>query len=86
MCMVKTGATVCNLQDVQNLVTGIIFRQLHGFRRDELVFAVNHYLSGSPMRNESSKVENIIDSTLTVCVCNDWLLRQGKTYSPATRP
>lgn len=86
MCKVKTGAEVCNWQDVQNLVTGIIFRQIGGFQRDDLIFAVNHYLNGSPMQNYNSKVENVIDSTLSLCVCSDWLLRQGNTYSPDKIP
>lgn len=83
MCKVKTGASVNNWQDVQNLVIGIIFRQLHGFQRGELVSAVTHYLEGSPMQDNASQVETVIDSMLAMCVGNDWLSRQGNVYSPA---
>lgn len=86
MCKVKTGAAVCNLQDVQNLVIGIVFRQMRGFQRDELSYAVNHYLNDSPMQVNKLCVEDVIDSTLAICVCNDWLMRQGDTYNPAMVP
>jgi len=81
MCKVKTGGAVLNLQDVQNLVTGIVFRQVCSFKRSELLDAVNHYMTGSPIRNDH-KVEAIVDATLRTCISNDWLLYQRGSFLP----
>lgn len=82
MCKVKTGAAVYDLQDVQNLVTGIVFRQMIGFRRDDLLSAVRKYMKGSPVENQRHKIEYIVDSTLSICVCNNWLTCRRDTYVP----
>jgi hypothetical protein len=81
MCKVKTGEDVHNLQDVQNLVTGIIFRQICSFKRGELLRAVDHYMTGSPIRNDY-KVESIVDTTLMTCISNDWLLYRRGSFLP----
>lgn len=81
MCKVKTGEAVINLQDVQNLVTGIVFRQVCSFRRDELMEAVDHYMTGSPISNDH-KIEAIVNSTLMTCISNDWLLYQRGSFLP----
>lgn len=81
MCKVKTGEAVLNLQDVQNLVTGIVFRQVCSFKRGELLRAVDHYMIGSPIRNDY-KVEDIVDATLMTCISNDWLFYQRGSFLP----
>lgn len=81
MCNVKTGKAVLNLQDVQNLVTGIVFRQVCSFNRGELLKAVNHYMAGSPVKNDP-KIEAIVDATLMTCISNDWLLYQRGYFHP----
>lgn len=82
MCKVKTGKAVLNLQDVQNLVTGIIFRQVYSFRTDELLEAVNHYMNGSPIQNNQKEIKEIIDTTLMTCISNDWLTYQRGFFRP----
>lgn len=82
MCKVKTGADVYDLQDVQNLVTGIVFRQTIGFRRDDLLSAVRKYMQGSPVEHQHYKIEYIVDSTLSTCVYNNWLTCRRDTYVP----
>ena len=81
MCKVKTGEAVLNLQDVQNLVTGIVFRQVCSFKRGELLRAVDHYMIGSPIKNDH-KVEAIVDATLMTCISNDWLFYQRGSFLP----
>lgn len=81
MCKVKTGKAVQNLQDVQNLVTGIIFRQVYSFRTEELLETVEHYMNESPIQNNQRGIQKIIDATLMTCISNDWLTyRQGLFY------
>ena len=81
MCKVKTGEAVLNLQDVQNLVTGIVFRQVCPFKRGELLKAVDHYMVGSPIKYDHN-VEHIVDATLMTCISNDWLLYQRGAFFP----
>lgn len=83
MCKVKTGKAVLNLQDVQNLVTGIIFRQVYSFRTDELLEAVNYYMNESPIQNNHVGIKKIIDSTLMTCISNDWLTYQRGSFHPS---
>ncbi len=85
MCKVKTGRAVLNLQDVQNLVTGIIFRQESSFRRDELLDAVKHYMVGSPMQRDQQKIAKIVDMTLMTSISNEWLTCQYGSYYPQRR-
>lgn len=82
MCKVKTGSAVYDLQDVQNLVTGIVFRQMIEFRREDLLLAVRKYMQGSPVENQHHKIEHIVDSTLSICVYNNWLTCRRDTYVP----
>lgn len=82
MCKVKTGVAVYDLQDVQNLVTGIVFRQMSGFCRDDLLSAVRKYMQGSPVENQHYKIEYVVDSTLSICVSNNWLTCRHDTYVP----
>lgn len=83
MCKVKTGKAVLNLQDVQNLVTGIIFRQVYSFRTDELLEAVNYYMNESPIQNNHGGIKKIVDSTLMTCISNDWLTYQRGSFYPS---
>lgn len=85
MCQVKTGESILNLQDVQNLVTGIVFRQVCSFKRGELLRAVDHYMIGSPIRSDhrnDHKIKAIVDATLMTCISNDWLIYQRGSFLP----
>lgn len=83
MCKVKTGKAVLNLQDVQNLVTGIIFRQVYSFQREELLEAVIHYMDESPLQNDQQNIKKIVDATLMTCISNDWLTYQQGSFIPS---
>lgn len=83
MCQVKTGAKIRNMQDVQNLVTGIIFRQNCEFGRTELLNAVNYNMQGSPISEKHEDIENIVDYSLHIALENDWLVRNEKMYRPS---
>ena len=83
MCKVKTGKAVLNLQDVQNLVTGIIFRQVYSFQREELLEAVIHYMDESPLQNDQQNIKKIVDTTLMTCISNDWLTYQQGSFIPS---
>ena len=82
MARVKTNEHIKDLQDVQNLVTGIIFRQLAPFSKSELEKAVERYMERSPVEDKKG-IQEIIDNTLKTSISNDWLTyKQGK-YIPA---
>lgn len=82
MCKVKTGKRILNSQDVQNLVTGIILRQMCSFQRDELLEAVEHYMKGSPIQDDHKQIKEIIDRTLMTCISNDWLFYKRGCFFP----
>lgn len=82
MCKVKTGKAVCDMQDVQNLVTGIICRQTVAFDRTTLMTAVYGYLKGSSVATQEKRIEGIIDATLSTCVCSNILLFSQSQYAP----
>lgn len=83
MCKVKTGKAVLNLQDVQNLVTGIIFRQIYSFQSEELLEAVIHYMNESPIQNDQQNIKKIVDTTLMTCISNDWLTYRQGSFIPS---
>lgn len=82
MCDVKTGSLVNDLQDIRNLTIGVIFRQLKEFKREELLSAVNYYLTGSYAAYTDSDLQIIVDSTLHMCTNNNWLMMEHGLYSP----
>lgn len=82
MCKVKTGNAIRNLQDVQNLVTGIIFRQVCSFQKNDLLEAVYHYMNESPMQNDQNSINKVVDATLMTCISNDWLTYQKGSFCP----
>ena len=47
MANVKHNEDVKNKQDLQNLVTGIIFRQCKSFKKYDVIQTINYYLKGS---------------------------------------
>lgn len=66
MSKVKSGAAIRNLQDVQNLITGIIFRQQQEFRIENILDLVEYYMQGSALNIQNQQLYKMIDDNLDV--------------------
>lgn len=79
MCIVKTGEAVTTLSDLQNLITGMIFRQILDFSHQELFEIVMGKLVGSEWYEEQV-VSEMVGKTLHSFVCNSWLHVKKNRY------
>lgn len=66
MCRIKQGKAITNIEDIRNLITGIILRQRKEFYRDDIVNATNHYLQGSSVKLKDTDIKNMIDDSLDI--------------------
>lgn len=72
MCKVKSGALILNVEDVRNMVIGIILRQQTKYNRDNIFKLTINYLQGSNLLLSNDLLMNIIDR------CLDILIRNGE--------
>lgn len=69
MCKVKNGSQVCNLQDLQNLVTSVINCQFLPFNKRVIMEMVAENLTGSVYVGQEDgrrQVESMINQTINV--------------------
>lgn len=71
MANVKHNEDVKNKQDLQNLVVGIIFRQVKPFKDEQIVKIVNHWLKGSKFYDDIALIEKHVEETLDLLYCLD---------------
>ncbi len=64
MCRIKYGASVCNIQDLKNLVLGIILRQESVFRKEDILNLTLQYLLGSELVIKEKEITFLINSIL----------------------
>lgn len=81
--MIKTNERVENMQDVQNIITAIIFRQVESFSKTDLIEAVLHYTKGSKAELNEDAIKDMINSTLDTAISNDWLRYRLGQFRPS---
>lgn len=64
MCNVKSGNALKNLQDVQNLVIGIINRQRKRYVKEDIYEAVAYHTRGANVEINQDKLKDMIDDNL----------------------
>lgn len=64
MANVKTGKDIVNIQDVQNLVIGVINRQEKMFLKNDIFVMVKHYMHDSSFTVSDEDIEKIIGENL----------------------
>lgn len=71
MSKVKHGKDIVNIQDVQNLVIGVINRQEKSFLKNDVFVTVKHYMRDSDFAVSDEEIEKIISENL------DYLYRKA---------
>ena len=78
MCCVKTGDDIKCVQDVQNLITGVILRQRHSFNREYLLKATKFYMPQDEKVAASiasdDDISEMIDETLAILHSNGFVV------------
>lgn len=78
MCCVKTGDDIKCVQDVQNLITGVILRQRHTFNREYLLKATKFYMPQDEKVAASiasdDDISEMIDETLAILHSNGFVV------------
>lgn len=82
MCKVRSGAKIRNQQDVQNLVTGIIFRQRGAYRINDILKIVLPYMKGSQYKISEDDLYCIIADTLDMLCIRSRIKCKNGIYSP----
>lgn len=82
MCKVNSGEQIQNRQDVQNLVTAIIFRQSGEYRIDDIVKIVSHYMKGSRCEISDDNLYYIILDTLDMLYIRNRIKCRHGIYAP----
>lgn len=71
MCKVKSGKALKNLQDVQNMVVGIINRQQNKYKSKDIHDAVVYFYKGADIEVSSAELKAMVDDNLS------FMYRQG---------
>lgn len=81
MANVKHNEDVKNKQDLQNLVTGIIFRQCKSFKKYDVIQTINYYLKGSEFYDNISLIKEYVTDTLNLLQSRDVVRCRNGSYS-----
>ena len=71
MCKIKFGKQLTSLQDMQNLVIGILLRQQYEYNKVQIYNCVNNYCTGAEYKMSQRAIVKLIDKNL------DFLSRIG---------
>lgn len=82
MCKVKSGRALENLQDVQNLVVGIINRQQRRYVLDDIYNAVMYHFQGAQIDISQDTLFDIIDDNLSFAYRKGMVDCRGGYYFP----
>jgi len=74
MCKVKSGSSLKNKTDLQNLVIGIILRQRNNYVEQDIFDAVAYHSRNSEMSIDSWLIRQIVRNNL------DFLQRSNKLF------
>lgn len=88
MCCVKTGDEITCIQDVQNLITGVILRQRHTFNKEYLLKATKFYMPQDEKVAASIASDDdiceMIDETLAILHRNGFVVCVDGKYHNAS--
>lgn len=71
MCKIKFGKQLTSLQDMQNLVIGILLRQQYEYNKVQIYNCVNNYCTSAEYKMSQRAIVKLIDKNL------DFLSRIG---------
>lgn len=80
MCRIKYGKSICNNEDVKNLIAGVILRQRDEYDKDNIVNTVCQYLQGSTIDITRNNVKSLVDNSLDVFQRNDEVICSNGRY------
>lgn len=81
MAYIKTNENIKTHQDIQNLITGIIFRlQDKTYSIDKIVKLAERYLKGSPVQVSSVRLKQKVEDTLDLFQRYDLVVCQKGVY------
>ncbi len=81
MCRVKTRESITNNNDLQNLVIGVLNRQISSFIKDDILNTVVYYCEGSNLGLDRQSLSNIIDENLDELYVKGFIdCRKGEYY------
>ena len=84
MCHIKTKTGIHDSSDLSGLISGIILRQSHPFRKEYIYSIVKDNAKGSQYSISNGALKNIIENRLDLYERNDDLqLRRGVYYPRA---
>ncbi len=82
MCKVKSGENIKNRSDVQNLVIGIINRQMNSYTKEKIYDLVAYYFSGSTVDIDTKTLNRMIDDNLSFLYRRGFIDCKGGVYIP----
>ena len=82
MCKINSGAQIKNLQDVQNLVIAILFRQEQEYYIENILEIVQQYMIGSPVRIQRDNLYSIILDNLDILYIRNKVKCKNGCYTP----
>lgn len=82
MCKVNSGAMIKTQQDVQNLVIGILFRQQHVYRIENIIDLVQYYMDGSSITITKDQLHHIILENLDLLYIKNKVKCKNGYYTP----
>ena len=80
MSKVKCGAEICNIEDVKNLIIGIIFRQKKNYAKEDVIGMVTHYLQDSLLVTNENTVNDLVESSLDLLQRNGDVICENGIY------
>lgn len=66
MCKIKSGASIKNNEDVNNLILAVLLRQSSDYRIDNICNIVQDYLKGSDCILQSKDIKSRVFSMLDI--------------------
>lgn len=82
MCKVKSGELLENMQDMQNLVIGIINRQDKSYNRESIVNTVCSYSKGCKLEINKTGIEHLVDDNLSYLYRKGFIDCNNGQYTP----
>ena len=80
MSKIKCGTEICNIEDIKNLIVGIIFRQKGNYAKEDITGTVTHYLQGSLLVIRENIVNDLVENSLDVLQRNNDIICENGRY------
>ena len=78
MCKVKSGKSIHNEQDLNNLIKGLIFRQEMDFSEERIFNLLEKHTEGSPLNISQDRKKQLIANALDIlCRYGDVICHGG---------